>query len=82
VLLALLLVTLGLAARNAVAGRDTHGIGSGALLGAWCGILAVSAFVDTLHFRILWVVAALVWAGASAARGGAANRYAGWSKTP
>jgi O-antigen ligase len=69
VVLALLLVTLWLAARNAVAGRDTYGVGSGTLLGAWCGLLATSAVVDTLHFRILWVVAALIWAGA--ARGAA-----------
>jgi O-antigen ligase len=60
----LLLATLVLAARNAVLGRDTYGIGSAALLGAWCGLLANSLFVDTLHWRHLWVVAALVWAGA------------------
>ena len=46
------------------AGRDTHGIGSAALLAAWCGLLANSAFVDTLHWRHLWVVAALIWAAA------------------
>ncbi len=65
VILSLLLVTLLMASRNAVVGRDTYGLGSAALLGAWCGILATSAFVDTLHFRILWVVAALIWAGAA-----------------
>lgn len=65
VFLALLLATLGWAARNAVLGRDTYGIGSAALLGAWCGILINSAFVDTLHWRHLWFVAALIWAGAS-----------------
>ncbi len=65
VVLALLLVTLLMASRNAIAGRDTYGLGSAALLGAWCGILAMSAFVDTLHFRMLWVVAALIWAGAA-----------------
>jgi O-antigen ligase len=63
VVLALLLVTLLMASSNAIVGRDTYGLGSAALLGAWCGILAVSAFVDTLHFRMLWVVAALIWAG-------------------
>jgi O-antigen ligase len=65
VVLALLLVTLLMASRNAIVGRDTYGLGSAALLGAWCGILAMSAFVDTLHFRILWVVAALIWAGSA-----------------
>jgi O-antigen ligase len=62
-LLALLLVTLALALRNTAAGRDTFGIGSAALLAAWCGLLANSLFVDTLHWRHLWLVAALIWAG-------------------
>jgi O-antigen ligase len=62
--LALALVTLLLAARNATLGRTTHGIGTGALLGAWCGLLVNSFFVDTLHWRHLWVVAALIWVGA------------------
>jgi O-antigen ligase len=69
-LLAFLGTTLLMAARNAVAGRDTYGIGSAALLGAWCGLLANSAFIDTLHWRHLWILAGLIWAGAmrSAAR--------------
>jgi O-antigen ligase len=61
-LLALLGFTLIAALRNAVAGRGTHGIGSAALLAAWCGLLVNSAFIDTLHWRHLWVVAALIWA--------------------
>jgi O-antigen ligase len=64
-LLALLLVTLAFAARNAAAGRDTFGIGSAALLAAWCGLMANSLFVDTLHWRHLWLVAALIWAGST-----------------
>ncbi len=68
VLLSLLGATLVIGARNALRGRDTFGIGAGALLGAWCGLLVNSAFIDTLHWRHLWVVAALVWAGAMAAR--------------
>jgi O-antigen ligase len=60
----LLLGTLALAAGNVAAGRSTYGIGSGALLGAWCGLLANSLFIDTLHWRHLWFVAALIWAGA------------------
>ncbi len=39
VLLALLLLTLMFASRNAILGRDTYGIGSAALLAAWCGLL-------------------------------------------
>jgi hypothetical protein len=51
-----------MALRNAVRGWDTMGIGSTALLAAWCGILANSVFVDTLHWRHLWLVAGLIWA--------------------
>lgn len=64
-LAALWLGTLGLAARNAFRGRDTFGIGSAALLAAWCGMLVNSAVIDTLHWRHLWLVAALIWAGAA-----------------
>jgi O-antigen ligase len=63
-LVALLGGTLLLAAQNALLGRDTYGVGSAALLGAWCGLLANSAFIDTLHWRHLWLVAALVWIAA------------------
>jgi O-antigen ligase len=63
VVLALLAVTLSFAVGNAARGRSTYGIGSAALLAAWCGVLASSAFVDTLHWRHLWLVAALIWAG-------------------
>jgi O-antigen ligase len=59
----LLVATLIFAGRNAVLGRDTYGLGSATLLGAWCGLMANSAFVDTLHWRHLWIVAALIWAG-------------------
>lgn len=64
---ALMLITLVMAGRNALAGRDTYGIGSAALFGAWCGLMLNSFFVDTLHWRHLWVVAALIWAGSQAA---------------
>jgi O-antigen ligase len=62
VVLAVMLLTLGSAARNATASFGAYGIGSAALLGAWTGLLANSFFVDTLHWRHLWVVAALIWA--------------------
>jgi O-antigen ligase len=61
--LGLLVLTLGFAARNVTRGTDTYGIGSAALFAAWCGLLANSLFVDTLHWRHLWLVAALIWAG-------------------
>jgi O-antigen ligase len=63
VMVVLLGGTLALAVGNVVAGRSTYGIGSAALLGVWCGLLANSFFVDTLHWRHLWLVAALIWAG-------------------
>jgi O-antigen ligase len=72
----LLIFTLGAAFRNALLGRDTYGIGSAALLGAWCGILANSFFVDTLHWRHLWLVAALIWAGSMRQRTAARARAA------
>ena len=59
----LMLLTLGFAARNVSLGADTYGIGSAALLASWCGLLVNSSFVDTLHWRHLWLVAALIWAG-------------------
>jgi O-antigen ligase len=61
---ALFLTTLVFAGNNAVSGRDTYGIGSAALLGAWVGLLVNSFVVDTLHWRHLWFVAALIWVGA------------------
>jgi len=64
-LLVLMLGTLGWAGQNAILGRDTYGVGSAALLGAWCGVLANSFFVDTLHWRHLWLLAALIWAGSA-----------------
>ncbi|HET8949959.1 MAG TPA: O-antigen ligase family protein [Solirubrobacteraceae bacterium] len=63
VLAALLGFTLGAAVRNAARGSDTYGIGSAALVAAWLGLLANSAFIDTLHWRHLWLVAGLIWAG-------------------
>lgn len=67
-ILALVLGTLVLALRNALRGRDTYGISSAALLGAWMGMVAESAVIDTLHWRHLWLVAALIWAGSCAGR--------------
>jgi O-antigen ligase len=61
---ALFLATLLYAGSNAITGRDTYGIGSAALLGAWVGLLVNSFVVDTLHWRHLWFVAALIWIGA------------------
>jgi O-antigen ligase len=76
VLGALLFGTLGFAAANAARGRDSYGVSSAALLAAWCGVVVNSAFVDTLHWRHFWLVAALIWVGAM--RHGAMSRPAAW----
>ena len=60
----LLIATLIFATRNAALGRETYGIGSAPLLGAWAGLLLSGFVIDTLHWRHLWLVAALIWAGA------------------
>ena len=65
VLLGILLGTLFLATRNVVEGRDTYGIGSAALLASWLGIMVNSAVVDTAHWRHVWLIAALIWAGST-----------------
>jgi O-antigen ligase len=80
VLLALLLLTLMFATRNAILGRDTYGIGSAALLAAWCGLLANSVFIDTLHWRHFWLLAALIWSGAARPVAAPAQRQP-WSPT-
>lgn len=56
--------TLLLAIRNAALGRSSYGLGSAALLAAWVGLVANSFFVDTLHWRHFWLVAALIWVAA------------------
>jgi hypothetical protein len=63
-IIALIIATMAFAALNLLRGRDTYGISAAALLAAWCGLVANSFFVDTLHWRHLWLVAALIWAGA------------------
>ncbi|MEP6892294.1 MAG: hypothetical protein ABI927_00815 [Gaiellaceae bacterium] len=60
----LLFTTLILACGNVVRGRSTFGISAVPLLGLWVGLIANSFFVDTLHWRHLWLVAGLIWAGA------------------
>jgi putative Ca2+/H+ antiporter (TMEM165/GDT1 family) len=62
------LATLLMAAGNAVAGRDTYGIGAASLLASWCGILLSGFVIDTLHWRHLWFVAALIWVASARGR--------------
>lgn len=63
-ILGIVLATLLLGARNAALGRETYGIGSAPLLGAWAGLVLSGFVIDTLHWRHMWLVAALIWAGA------------------
>ncbi len=65
VMAGLALLTLGFALLNVIRGRDTYGISAAALLAAWAGLLANSFVVDTVHWRHLWLVAGLIWAGAA-----------------
>lgn len=64
VLVLMIGATLLMAARNALFDRSAYGLGSAALLGAWVGLIINSFFVDTLHWRHLWLVAALIWVAA------------------
>jgi O-antigen ligase len=57
--------TLVFACGNVVRGQSTFGISSVALLGLWVGLIVNSFFVDTLHWRHLWLVAGLIWAAAA-----------------
>jgi O-antigen ligase len=62
-LLLLLGLTFAAAVANVRAGRDTFGIGSASLLAIISGLLVNSVVVDTLHWRHLWIFAALIWVG-------------------
>ncbi len=42
---------------------DVHGVGTAALLGIWLGQCVNSFFIDTLHWRHLWIIAGLIWGG-------------------
>jgi hypothetical protein len=44
---------------------DVNGIGTAALLGIWLGQCANSFFIDSLHWRHIWIFAALIWSGYS-----------------
>jgi O-antigen ligase len=72
-LVSLLIGTLIVAGRNVILGRGTVGLSSTALLAAWVGLLANSVFVDTLHWRHLWILAGLIWAGSLIPRDDAAQ---------
>lgn len=60
-LLLVLVGTLVCAIRLARQTVEVNGVGTGALLAIWLGQVANSFFIDTLHWRHLWVWAALTW---------------------
>jgi hypothetical protein len=41
--------------------EQVNGVGTAALLGIWLGQVANSFFIDTLHWRHLWIFAGLIW---------------------
>lgn len=60
-LIVLIVGTLVIGASAAMRDADLHGIGSAALVSAWAGLSLNGIFVDTLHWRHLWVLAPLIW---------------------
>jgi hypothetical protein len=60
-LVLVLVGTLVCAIRLARHTVEVNGVGTGALLAIWLGQVANSYFIDTLHWRHLWVWAALIW---------------------
>ena len=59
ILVATLICALILARRRV----DVNGVGTAALLGLWLGQLANAFFIDSIHWRHLWIFAALIWCG-------------------
>lgn len=67
-MIVILSATLVCAIRLVMRDGDIEGLGSAALLASWVGLLANSLFIDTLHWRHLWIVAALIWFGVMTVR--------------
>jgi hypothetical protein len=53
---------------------EVHGVGSAALLGSWLGLIANGTFIDAVHWRHLYVVAALIWCGVTLRSGPASSQ--------
>jgi O-antigen ligase len=64
-LLLLVFSTAAAAIRSARLDYAREGLGSATLLGCWLGLSFNGLVVDTYHYRILWLLAALVWIVAS-----------------
>jgi O-antigen ligase len=70
-LLALVLIVGGtLVAAAACVDRDgeLYGVGSAALFGSFLGLAVTSAFVDTIHWRVPYLLYGLVWAADAVSR--------------
>jgi O-antigen ligase len=76
-LLMLVFSTAAAAWRSARLDLAREGLGSAALLGCWIGLSFNGLVVDTYHYRILWLLAALVWVVASIPTSGAAAMLEG-----
>jgi hypothetical protein len=70
-LLLLVFSTAAAAWRSARLDFSREGVGSAALLGCWLGLSFNGLVVDTYHYRIVWLLAALVWIVASLPTSGA-----------
>ena len=70
-LLLLVFSTAVAAWRSARLDFAREGLGSAALLGCWLGLSFNGLVVDTYHYRILWLLAALVWIVSSLPTSGA-----------
>ena len=70
-LLMLVFSTAAAAWRSARLDFEREGLGSAALLGCWLGLSFNGLVVDTYHYRVLWLLAALVWVVASVPTSGA-----------
>jgi O-antigen ligase len=73
-LLMLVFSTAAAAWRSARLDFEREGLGSAALLGCWLGLSFNGLVVDTYHYRVLWLLAALVWVVASVPTSGAPAR--------
>ncbi len=60
-LIVVLVGTLVCAVRLARRTVEVNGVGTAALLAIWVGQIVNSFFIDTLHWRHLWIWAALIW---------------------
>jgi O-antigen ligase len=60
-LVLLLVATLAIAVRLAASAPVVFSVGTAALLGSWLGVIFNSAFIDTLHWRHLWLLAGIIW---------------------